>query len=293
MKLLRTLSVGLAVTFAASCSSNDDVGLSITGVAALEANCNLPEGDPDVFRSAGTFDPRAGVSFLLTPVVSNLLTPTGTDNQAVGDDDNFFPEANRVSLLGFDVCYARADNGELSNLGSNRSGFPLDCESDGLPGEFLGATASIDPGGGTFISSLAILGPPAQKALFGENFEPTELPAIGASMDGQTFFTAPVPATDTNRDPNWGDFPQADSVQVYVLVRAVGRSGGGRVVESEYIPFRVEVYPGFTSLFCGNLTAVTCPDTTAGFTGLVPDPATSCSVASVLDLSCIEFSTCN
>lgn len=292
MKLWRILSVGLSVGLGVGCSANEDIGLAITGVAALEANCDLPGENPDIFRSAGTFDPRVGTEFLYTPVVTNQLTPTSVDNQAVGANADFFPEANRINLLGFDVCYVRADDNALTDLGSNRNGFPLDCEADGLPGEFIGASGGIDPGGGSFITAVSVFGPAAQKALFGDAFEPTQLPSIGESMDGSTLSFAPVPATETNRDPNWGNFPAADSVQVYILVRAVGLQASGGTVQSEYVTFRVDVFPGFANRFCGDLVATICPDASAGFAGRIPDAASSCSVASALSIGCTDFTTC-
>ncbi|MEL6548501.1 MAG: hypothetical protein AAFQ82_28010, partial [Myxococcota bacterium] len=125
-----------ASALVASCSAGDDPSLQVTAVASTETDCSVSP-ETDLFRSSGTFDPRVGTAFSLTPVVTNRLTPTGTNNQQLLNDSQLFAESNNLALLGFDVCYIRGDDERVGNFGSFSSGFPVDCETDGLPGEFV------------------------------------------------------------------------------------------------------------------------------------------------------------
>lgn len=275
-----------AVAVGAGCNESNDVFLSIRGAAVPNATCGL-EPDPEAFRSIGTYDPRNGAAFLLTPNVENRLSPTEDNNQEFFEDDSLFPEGNSLALIGFDVCYVREE--EIAAFGSvSDDGFPVECEANGLPGEFIGAARTISPGGNIStsldVASLAVL-----QNLFGEGFVPDDIATLEPA--GNLVFASPQPSDAEPRDPNWGEFPSSGRAGIFVIATAVAERSNGDVLRSGPFEYRVVVEPGARDDFCGALNQVVCPDGSAGLSGQVPSDAT-CNLGSGFNVTCEDFTTC-
>lgn len=275
----------------AGCNESDDAFLALSGVAVPNATCQF-DPDPDTFQSGSSYDPRNGSAFAFTPVVENRLAPTVDNNQEFFEDDSLFIEGNTVRVLGFDVCYIRADDARLEGFGSvDNDGFPVDCETDSLPGEFVAAQVAIPPSGQIVVPS-SVLSDPVLRTLFGDQFAPDRIPPIGEFDNDRRFSNQPVPASADPRDENWGDFPSTGASTVFVIATAVGQRNNGGVVRSDPFQFPVSVIPGGFDDFCDAPFIITCLDGERGFRGQAPDFETTCQLSSGIGIQCADFNTC-
>lgn len=205
---MKRLTVVLCVAVAA-CSSSDDGSLFIEEVGSLTDTCEI-EADPSQIRASGLFDPTVANSFLFTPVVVNSLTVSEQSSQGFFESDTVIADANAVRLLGFDVCYARSDDERLRRFGSFSEGFPLDCEADGLLGEFISSIGTISPGGQASLS-VSVLSAAIRQELLG-------------SLSG--------------------------SVGAFVIARAVGKRTNGDPIQSDFFAYQVSFAPGYVVSQC-------------------------------------------
>ncbi|MEL7338176.1 MAG: hypothetical protein AAFN70_18425 [Planctomycetota bacterium] len=221
--------------------------------------------------------------------MENRLSPTNDNNQEFFEDDSLFVEGNSLRLVGIDVCYIDSDDERVSDFGSvTNDGFPVDCEEDNLPGEFVGAATVIPPGANNSVFAN-VLSRDALRSLYGTSFAPELIPSIG--QVGSQFVSRPQPADAEPRDPNWGDFPMTGIADVFVIATAVAQRNNGDVIRSEPFPFVVRVIPGLRDDFCGAVFPIECSDGTMGTTGERPGEET-CSVGSGFTIQCEEFNTC-
>lgn len=284
----RILILLAGVAAGAGCNESDDAFLAIQGAVEPNASCEV-EGDPDLFFSSGVFDPRNGSAFQFTPNIGNRLEPTGDNNQEFFEDDALFPEGNFVRLIGFDVCYILASDSRLRDFGSVSSdGFPVDCESDNLRGEFVGESILIAPGSnGSLFSNMLDLD--VLQTLFGADFRPNDIAPVGES--GGLFSQRPQSPSADPRDPNWGDFPASGVADVFLIATAVAQRNNGSILRSDPFPYRVTVAPGAFDDFCGQLSVIDCGGGITGFSGQLPNED-SCIVSSGFEIQCEDINTC-
>lgn len=293
---LKDAAVIALVLAAAACDDSEQASLAIRFVVPPNARCQF-DSDPDDFVSSGNYDPRDANSFTFTPNVENRLSSSLDSSQEFFDDPDVLAEANTIQMLGFDVCYVRGDDPRVTSFGSVEDGFPVDCEEDSLPGEFVGFTATVEPAGNV-TTVTNVLSDSTLATLF-DGFAPDLIPIVGdatgggACTAGETCSRRLVSASANPRDEAWGSFPESGTARVLILARGVGRLNDGDVIRSEYIAYPVDVTPNFVAETCGVLDFPTeCIDGSSGFVGNGVDRGESCVPASGFEIACIRETTC-
>jgi hypothetical protein len=244
-----------------------------------------------VLLSRDTYDPRGfvngavPVAYALDLNIRNNLVRAATDPATSFSASNRRPDANDIELLGFDMCWFRADpesgNADAAKFGSWDDGIPDRLKCSSLPAtqkRFVAAAGSITPDGGLLGLSVPILDAAALRTLYGNEFDPIAIPAVGGTTVNGPYYYAPTAPTDTVRDAAWGNYPHDYMARVVVQAQAVGKQQDGDTLESNWFVFPIDVCVGCTADVCGPTTVVaaTCPSTgTVSLSGAVVGP-TSC-----------------
>lgn len=271
----------LALVAFVGCRSENGAGLQIQSSPIYSDDCTL-EAAPTTFQSFGLFDPAGTPTYNLPLSMQNLLNDT--DNPAaIPGDPNVRPSANDVRLVGFDACYYLVDD-EVSAYSSDGKGLVREC--DDVPSNqraFVPSSGTVTSGGGLLSVTALVFDLAAQRAIFGDGFDP-------ATLRGLPFDDASNVAT---RNPAWGDFPASDSATIVIQVRARGLTQNGSNIRSNWFPFPLVVAPQQLIYACSTAT-VTCPDGTAGVRGGT-FPADACAgniIFSGGPLTCTPVDTC-
>lgn len=290
--------VTLSLMFLTACASEEGAMLQIVESPMTDSFCNASPTSLS-FHSHGRYDPTGSSTYAMSIVVANKMDSAEQDSATSATDDNIRTERRVANLVGFDVCYYRADDPRVAQFDDSRNGLPLDCEDvPQAQRQFVMSAGSIEPDGGEVGVFIGVLDDAVLKALFGQAFDPASLViglvdangVIEPAIDYLDFdVSSPVGA---GRNAAWGEFPESRTSRVIVQVRANGKLQTGRWVRSNWFAFPVDICMGCAGSFCGKLRATTCDDGSLGFEGK-HFPIELCLPYSFQsELTCEKYTTC-
>lgn len=310
---MQKLIAGLILTMLVGCGAEDGASLEILEESIPSGAC-IATADPGVSRSQGFWDPRGshdvpvGDYYAMPLVLRNNLRTAGADPATSFSADNRRVDANSLQLVGFDVCWVRADadGGPAAALGYGEwtDGVPDKLQCDNLPKAQRGwvpASTRIEPEGGTAGTFARVLGDAALQSLYGAAFAPREIPDFGrfdpltglASATGSAYASVPVSPALSPRDAAWGNYPHTQRATVLLQLRATARDQAGRSIQSNWFVHAVDLCVGCLADFCGPLTVGVTAAGDPCLEGSVVDYADACLPAQGYELVCADgYSTC-
>ncbi len=276
------LSACLLVTLGlVGCKSETGSLLQIINSPAWADDCTLP-AQPTLYRSTGLYDPSGSDGYIMTMFLQNHANQDQNPASITGDP-NVKPQTNDAQLIGYDYCFYRGDDPNLTAYDPKGKGLLVDC--DDVPDDqrgFVPTGATVEAGEGTLSTLTYVLDHRDLRALYGEDFDPIALrnPATYGN-----------PTNATTRSPAWGDFPEATSSTVIVNIRARAKAQSGSTIRSNWFAFPVRVSPASITTFACTSQVVTCADGSAGVQG--SRLSTSCGAAySGGPFTCEDVDTC-
>ena len=284
----RMLMIGLAGLLS-TCKTETGSFLELVSVAAPNAQCVF-ESDGDLFFSEGFFDPAVDVDrqYEMTLRLINHATATDDDTAETFGDRPFRNSINQILVSGFNICFYRADESRAAEFGAFDDGELVDCED--LPDAqtaFVTGSGEIPEGDGVAIVGTSLLSEAALQApgIFGEDFELDEIPFAELGNDeGRT--------GGTEGAGPWGNYPTQRESRLVIQVQAVGKTAGGRSVQSNWLLFPIDICINCLDDFCQPHEFVTCPDGDPGVQGTVIDDEASCVATQSFGISCTVVDTC-
>ncbi|MDP7039881.1 MAG: hypothetical protein QGI45_12030 [Myxococcota bacterium] len=332
--LIRSLLI--CSPFLTSCMAEEiGTALEITNITAPDtATCEA--GTAPI--SIGTYDP-VGILDRSTPDgyivglnIKNGLRETDADQVSTSHGwGNVRAGANNLQIVGFDVCFYRADDISIASFGSHTDGKPIDCAI--LPTdqrEFIPTSLSIAPTE-IGLTKIKVLSPTHLQAveIFGPQFKAEDIPLQGETITDTNFDTDTSDPTDKvysfgpesfspdTRNEAWGNFPASQKTTLIIQMRANGKRQTGEVVQSNWYSAPVELCIGCAASLCGDLQSVvcsgdycsdgsgcpqsgtcasngaTCTPMVTAFAGAIASGATICAPAQQqISLTCEEVSFC-
>ena len=203
----------------------------------------------------GTYDP-VGVLDQSTPdgyiiglSIENRLREASVDQVATSHGwGEVRPNANNLQIVGFDVCFYRADDISIASFGSYSDGNPIDCSL--LPTdqrEFIPSSLWIEPAT-LGVTKIKTLSPTHLQAagVFGSQFKAENIPVQGettvdTNFDADTsdptdkvYSFGPESFSPDTRNEAWGNFPAAQKATLIVQMRANGKRQTGEIILSNW-----------------------------------------------------------
>ena len=288
----------------ASCNVEAGASLEVVGVAELDASCDIG-APPTLYMSRDLYDPRGFIdggvpgAYELPLNIKNDLVLAEQDPYTNGfSANNDRPDTNDIEIVGFDVCWFRADpesGNAATQYGTWESGVPDSLKCDALPASqkaVVPASGYIKAGGGLLGIGIEVLDLAALQSLYGSAFEPASIPARGLVEPGSSLYSfMPGDPSLATRDAAWGNYPSQFDAPVVLQAQAIGKTQDGSSQRSDWVVFPVDVCVGCLADYCGYLNVTTTPCTVGGGTQLVGeavDLANDCRPAQQGHITCLD-----
>ena len=259
MKRIGLLAV-TSLLASGACSAEENT-LQISSLLLPNQDCSWTPGANHL--SSGVYDPRALFGYESTPYVMGLVVgntlPLPDDKNTIGGNDS----ANDVHIVGFDVCWFRADTEAGKGAAEHDDyldGVPDDLKCENLPANqktFVAAEATVEANAQAAMTANILYLEDLQ-VLYGANFNPTAIgdrgPITQMLADLQIWLYSHAATSPSNRgarDSNWGDYPGTQEARIIVQARATGRLQSGGDVQSNWYIFPIDICVGCAADVCG------------------------------------------
>lgn len=300
-------SLMLSFVFAVGCGTETGTVITVSDALAPDRGTCIADANALSSILSGFFDFTYSDGYRLILRLRNNMEKREDDafREIGSPSEDANPQANEVSMVGFDTCWFLAD-GPFGNFGSHDDGTPKAASCDGVPDSqkrFVAASGNLRPGLVNGVSSPIVLRDADLQGLFGSSFDPDNIPIVGTFLNDNNLdgivspgelafsYSAEDPA-DPARSPNWGNYPSQVNVQVIVRLRALGHVNGGGTVRSGWFNFPIEICPHCLRGKCDILTSTTCTAGGTGFEGQTPTLGTCLPQQLFSDSVCATFSSC-
>lgn len=249
--------------------------LTLRGAVAVGSDCSYTVTSPAV--TDGFYDPAidggGGATFGF--LVENF--GGATDDEPVslapsGFVNNIDVTRHNAQIEAVEGCFFATNTPEAPSYQLRADGSVIDC--DKLPGAqrsltFAGTT--VDEGRGLAVFTVRALMLSQLRALFGDTFDPSAIPVVGAVGEAptatntasalpQAYSLTPAQPSDlANRSAAWGNnYPKENSATVLLQLRARAKMQSGGTVHSNWYVLPVTVCPGCLRDACGPLLKKAC-----------------------------------
>lgn len=302
--LRQTIMACSMLGWLAGCQVNNEALRAEVITAVLpDATCGYAVNNPSYSR--GFYDPTVdgGQGFLVTMLLRNNMQQPDDEKIALPTQtDNINRRAHDVQVTSYDACWYFADAID-SYSAENMSGEAIDCSTIPEQSARIPALGRVDENSGMALVQTQVLELSALRSLFGTNFNPTGIPALGrstyedpsvnpqvanGSQDTKERFAYSFltedPGNLAGRSTFWGSkYPAQRNVEVVVQMRANLQLQSGEKMHSNWFTLPVTVCTGCLQDYCGPLVEETCArgpcsdGTDCLSTGLCANPALTCS----------------
>jgi hypothetical protein len=261
--MMKNLGLVCLLVLGSGCMAQDGATLSLENAIAPDNQC-LFSATSTSFLGYGLFDPHGyggaaprdyvlfarmqNRAFATTDDPGNLLSPGGSPI-------NIRPDANDITVFGFETCWDLADNHVADNGALDCSKLPADQRA------FLPASSTVEVASRADVAVQVLTVDHMRAAnLFGPAFDPVNIPEVakqGPIQVGPTAFSLPLlhNASESPRDPawGWGNFPADpyNTARVIVALRGHGHNMAGGDINSNWFYFPIDVIPGYLATACG------------------------------------------
>lgn len=284
---LRRLTLSL-VLCAFGCKMDDNTRmLTVRNAVVPSTDCSFMPTNAAITQ--GFYDPwvNSGGGATFAFVVENFISAAEDEPVAIsptGFVTNADAHRHDAQIEGIEGCFFLTNGLDNANYTLRADGSMVDCQS--LPEaqrrlELLGMTASEGSKASAqrrVVVSLRTLSLTDLRQLFGDGFDPSNIPVVGeqvatdvsrnSSVAGQPqeaavaysySYTPQEPVDVAGRSATWGaKYPQSRQARVVLQLRARARLLSGGTIHSNWYNFPVEVCPGCMRDMCGALVQKVC-----------------------------------